>query len=54
LVYSGIDVRRTPEGEYVFLEGNPCPMFIHFERQTGYPISDRLADLLTGVIKPSG
>ncbi len=46
LLYSGIDVRRTPEGEYVFLEGNPCPMFIHFEQQAGYPISDRLVDLL--------
>jgi len=47
LVYSGIDIRRTPQGEYVFLEGNPCPMFLYFEEQTGYPISDRLVDLLT-------
>jgi hypothetical protein len=46
LAMSGIDVRRTPEGEYVFLEGNPAPMFIHFEKQTGYPISDRLVDML--------
>jgi hypothetical protein len=46
LVYTGIDIRKTPYGEYVFLEGNPCPMFIHFEKQTGYPISNRLVDLL--------
>ncbi len=46
LLFSGIDARRTPEGEYVFLEANPCPMFIHFEQQSGYPISDRLVDLL--------
>lgn len=46
LLYTGIDIRRTPQGEYVFLEGNPCPMFIYFEQQTGYPISDRLVDLL--------
>ena len=46
LQFSGIDIRRTPAGEYVFLEGNPSPMFMHFERVTGYPISDRLADLL--------
>jgi hypothetical protein len=46
LVMSGIDVRRTPQGEYVFLEGNPAPMFIHFENRTGYPISDRLVDML--------
>jgi glutathione synthase/RimK-type ligase-like ATP-grasp enzyme len=46
LTYSGIDIRRTPEGEYVFLECNPCPMFIHFERKTGYPITERLTDQL--------
>ncbi len=46
LVYSGIDVRLTPQGKYVFLEGNPAPMFTHFEAQSGYPISDRLAELL--------
>ncbi|MCE3235719.1 MAG: hypothetical protein K0Q50_1899 [Vampirovibrio sp.] len=46
LMYTGIDARRTPQGEYVFLEGNPCPMFMHFEQQAGYPISDRLVDLL--------
>lgn len=46
LLFSGIDARRTPQGEYVFLEANPCPMFIHFEQQSGYPISDRLVDLL--------
>lgn len=46
LLMTGIDVRRTPDGEYVFLEGNPSPMFIHFESVTGYPISDRLVDLL--------
>ncbi len=47
LVFSGIDIRRTPEGEYVFIEGNPSPMFIHFERMAGYPITDRLVRLLT-------
>ncbi len=46
LVFTGIDIRRTPQGEYIFLEGNPSPMFIYFESQTGYPISDRLVDLL--------
>jgi hypothetical protein len=46
LAYSGIDLRRTPQGEYVFLEANPCPMFIYFEQQTGYPISNCLVDLL--------
>lgn len=48
LEMSGIDVRRTPTGEYVFFEGNPAPMFMHFEERTGYPISERLVDLLIG------
>jgi glutathione synthase/RimK-type ligase-like ATP-grasp enzyme len=46
LVFSGIDIRRTPSGEYVFLEGNPSPMFSYFEKVTGYRISDRLVELL--------
>ena len=46
LNYTGMDLRRTPQGEYVFIEANPAPMFIHFENQTGYPISDTLIKLL--------
>lgn len=45
--YTGIDIRRTPDGQHIFLEGNPAPMFMHFERVTGYPITDALADLLS-------
>lgn len=46
LNYSGIDIRLTEEGEYVFIEANPAPMFVHFERQSGYPISDTLIEML--------
>ena len=46
LLFSGIDLRRTPEQEYVFIEGNPSPMFLHFQEVTGYPIGARLIDLL--------
>lgn len=46
LNYSGIDIRLTNEEEYVFIEANPAPMFIHFENQTNYPISDTLINLL--------
>lgn len=45
-LFTGIDLRRTPEGEYVFFEGNPTPMFIYDEQMTSYPVSDRLVDLL--------
>ncbi|MGB3515299.1 MAG: hypothetical protein WBA43_02515 [Elainellaceae cyanobacterium] len=46
LDWTAIDWRRRPDGQYVFLEANPSPMFIHFERQTRYPITQALVDLL--------
>src|SRR5262249_2001461 len=46
LIFTGIDLRRTPDGEYVFFEGNPTPLFILDEQTSGYPISTRLIDLL--------
>ena len=47
LGYSGIDIRKSNDGEYVFIEANPAPMFIHFENVTKYPISQKLIELLT-------
>ncbi len=46
LTFSGIDARKTPDGEYIFIEANPSPMFIHFEQRTGYPISETLLETL--------
>lgn len=46
LKWTAIDWRVKPTGEYVFLEANPSPMFIHFERQTGFPITEKLLRLL--------
>jgi glutathione synthase/RimK-type ligase-like ATP-grasp enzyme len=46
LTWTAIDWRLTPWGEYVFLEANPSPMFLHFERQTGFPITQELVQLL--------
>lgn len=46
LAWSGIDWRRTPSGEYIFLEANPSPMFVNFERRTQLPIAKHLAQLL--------
>jgi RimK-like ATP-grasp domain len=48
LLFAGIDLKETPDGEYVCLEVNPCPGFIYYERHTGQPISAALADLLNG------
>ena len=47
LNFTGIDIRHNPEtDEYVFIEANPSPMFIHFEKKTGFPVSETLAEML--------
>ena len=46
LEWTGIDWRRKPTGEYVFLEANPSPMFLYFEDRTGFPITQELVNLL--------
>ena len=46
LTYSGIDIRKNSNGEYVFIEANPAPMFIYFEKTTGYPITESLINAL--------
>jgi hypothetical protein len=46
LVWTGIDLRRTPEGRYVLLEANPSPMFLGFEERTGQPLTAALVKLL--------
>ena len=33
--------------KYIFLEANFSPMFLHFERETGCPITEDLIELLT-------
>ena len=46
LPFSGIDLRLTPEGEWVCFEVNPSPGFSVFEEQTGHPIAAAVARLL--------
>lgn len=46
LDWTAIDWRVSPAGDYVFLEANPSPMFLHFEQQTGFPITHQLINLL--------
>lgn len=47
LVYGACDMRRTPDGEYVFLEVNTAGEFLFVEERTGQPISHALADWLS-------
>ena len=46
LEWTAIDWRLEPTGEYIFLEANPSPMFLYFEKQTGFPITEKLVKLL--------
>ena len=46
LRYGAVDLRRSPEGDYVFLEINPAGQWLFIELATGQPISAALAELL--------
>ncbi len=46
LVYGAIDMRLTPDGDYVFLEVNPAGQWLFIEQRTEQPITEALCDLL--------
>lgn len=46
LLFAGIDLKQTPEGEFFSCEVHPCPGFLYYERHTGQPISTAIAELL--------
>jgi glutathione synthase/RimK-type ligase-like ATP-grasp enzyme len=46
LPVAGIDLRRTPEGEWYCFEVNPSPAFSYYEAVTQQPIADAIAALL--------
>jgi hypothetical protein len=46
LLLAGIDLKRTPDGNYYCFEVNPSPGFLYYEQHTRQPISAALADLL--------
>jgi glutathione synthase/RimK-type ligase-like ATP-grasp enzyme len=48
LLFAGIDLKETPDGDWYCFEVNPCPGFLYYERYSGLPISTALADLLRG------
>ncbi|WP_328966736.1 MvdC/MvdD family ATP grasp protein [Streptomyces sp. NBC_00239] len=54
LVYGAIDLRRRPDGEYVFFEVNPGGQWLFVERRTGLPITDELVALLTRLDEGGG
>ena len=46
LVYGAIDMRRTPDGRYVFLEINPSGQWLFIEERTDQPMTETFARLL--------
>jgi len=46
LVYGAIDMRLTPDGEFVFLEINPAGQWLFIEERTGQPITQTFVRLL--------
>jgi hypothetical protein len=46
LAVAGIDLRRTPDGEWYCFEANPSPAFSFYAHATGQPIARAVAGLL--------
>ncbi|GKS59667.1 hypothetical protein YTPLAS18_31940 [Nitrospira sp.] len=44
----GIDLKRTPEGEYYCFEVNPSPAYSYYQEHTGQPIAEAIVDYLGG------
>jgi hypothetical protein len=52
LPLAGIDLRRTPDGEWCCFEVNPSPGFTYFQAAVGHPIADAVAELLMSAPDP--
>jgi hypothetical protein len=48
LCLAGVDLRRTPEGEWYCFEVNPSPCFTYYEYHTGQPLAAMVAAFLAG------
>lgn len=46
LLFAGVDLKLTPEGEWYCFEVNPSPAFSYYEDRTGQPIANALVDVL--------
>jgi RimK-like ATP-grasp domain len=48
LAFSGIDLKKTPDGEWFCFEVNTSPGYSYFQEQSGQPIADALVAFLAG------
>ena len=51
LIFAGVDLRLTPDGEWYCFEVNPSPGFTYYQDMANQPIDDAIARLL---VKGSG
>ena len=51
LIFGGVDLRRTPDGQWVCFEVNPSPGFTFYEAATGAPIATAVADILRTAVR---
>jgi glutathione synthase/RimK-type ligase-like ATP-grasp enzyme len=51
LPFCGIDLKLTPEGDYVCFEANPSPAYSYYQDNTGQPIAEALVRYLAGAIR---
>ncbi len=49
IIFGAVDLRRTPDERYVFLEVNPAGEWRFVEDRTNQPITQALAELLAGL-----
>lgn len=49
-VLSGVDLKRTPAGEYVLIEANSSPVYLDIEQKTGHPITEAIIDWLCAAV----
>ena len=53
MIFTGIDIRRRPDGSFALLECNPSAMFAAIERRTGAaPVTQALSHLLARGCRP--
>lgn len=50
LALAGLDLRRSPDGQWFCFEVNPSPAFTYFEAASGQPIGRAIAELLAATL----
>jgi glutathione synthase/RimK-type ligase-like ATP-grasp enzyme len=50
LTVAGVDLRKTPTGDWYCFEVNPSPGFTFYEGSTGQPLAEKIASLLANTL----